>query len=402
MAGKESSILKRCYDFLVRIKLIENLSHFALFGVGVFLSINLFEYFGNDPVSKAVMIIVVTVIEYTKLKDLYNYKKYKALGEKVKAFKSWLQYIIKAILSVIASIGFALVLLSAQETTFSKTIDTTDYQLTVLLKNVSTYENEVNSYAQSIASIDAQLDNLTEETGWGSVSDKLGKQKERDQQLKNESQAKLDKANNDLIAYNKQLKADSDNVVEKNTNANDMFVELAKFFEYLPFVESVSPLFVKTFIFLVFMIMLEVSIASTAPEYEIKEEDLGIEIENNPAEDLTKQEKAEQKIKNALLTPKKVDKTTKEKFKTYAENMYKPDLKRLHSVKKVSELTGMSIEDCRMIRETLENLIYQSRPLVISGQGFSKSTYKKEDTIVLIDHLLTTPPEGITIPQLSA
>jgi len=352
---------------------IQSLLFDTLFLVSMGLSFMMFITFGNSPMSKGIMGLVAIVFESTKLYDLLKAKQALKQSNTAKLVFSSISYLIKALLSIIASVGFALVLLSAQSNLAEVSQDT-------LILEANDYDSDILFWSTKLEAVSQELLIIAEKKknnpdGWGVVYDRLVQDGVNLESNLMTYKSKLDEVKKAKLVYQTSLQNGQKEVA---TNPADMFSELSKFINSVSGKEVITTHNLMSIIFILIMVVMEVSIATTSGE-------------------LPEEEK--QAVKEVNLV--KPNPTLKEFYTTFIEGLYKEMRGTgLNSSRKVSELTGLELDTCRKLRKSIETMTFKGKPLLVVEDRRTRSGLSRENLIKVVTWLLDNPNEGMFIPEL--
>jgi hypothetical protein len=212
---------------------------------------------------------------------------------------------------------------------------------------VNTTNNKVNDLRSQKESITVRIDSLTEK------QDQLIVEKDEQRILKQEL-----------------LQQEAQEELANADNAADMF-------DLLGGVVSISGKNVMIILLIAFMLLLEISIATTSGEIKIKTES---QLESKFTLWLKKIfYKKKEEIEKPKLTFDRL------KYTTYIEALFDVDgSKRLNTNEKISEKTHIPINECKDIRSVLSRWKYNGEYLINSRQGGTMANFNKENMLKIV------------------
>jgi hypothetical protein len=227
----------------------QKILHISLFTVSTYMSILMFILIGNSLPTKIAMGVLALIFECTKIMDLH-----KAQGDSDWKLIYVSSYALKAILSVIASVGLILTLLSAQDYTSSANHEFVQKDISVVTDEVDYWDDELNKIDETISLLNDNLDRNPE--GYGISSKAFVSQIQTLQDRKENYREKYSTAVNDRLSKLSEISKATIIV-----NPADMFIEIGS-------LVGVDPGKLRMIVFIAIMILIEVSLALTnfAPE----------------------------------------------------------------------------------------------------------------------------------------
>lgn len=213
----------------------------SLFIISTYMSALMFIIIADSVETKIAMVILAVIFEFTKLSDL----KKSVVSTKTR-YIYLISYILKALLSVIASLGLILTLFSNQDRIFNSTNENQD------ISN-NTLGNELDYWSEEIKQIDLTIsilnDNLTKlPPGYGKAGTSFVSQISSLQGLKEKYRGYYNSVLNEQ-QQNHQVELQSLAV-----NPSDMFIELSN-------LTNIDYSKIRLSVFLLIMILIEVSLA---------------------------------------------------------------------------------------------------------------------------------------------
>lgn len=206
------------------------------------MSICMFILIANSLESQIAMGLLALIFEISKMTDLSNMTN-KTPGK----YLYLVSYIFKAILSIIASVGLILTLLSAQEVINNQNKDFTTQSMSIYDDEVNYWEKEILKIDDTIKLINENIQRLPD--GYGKAGTSFVNQIKGLQIKKEEYREKYSVA---LVRRIEKLSKLSN--TEIKANPSDIFEELS----YLTGIDS---RFMKSVIFISIMVLLEISLA---------------------------------------------------------------------------------------------------------------------------------------------
>ena len=234
-------------------KSIQSFIHISLFSISSFMSILMFILIANSPATKIALALLALIFELTKLTDLH----------KAQTISKWKiiyasSYGLKAILSVIASVGLILTLLSAQDYASSANNQLVQRDMSAYEDEVTYWDDELQKLDETVSLLNENLDRNPE--GYGIASKAFVRQIESLQNRKEEYHEKYSTAVNDQL--NKLSEISEATII---VNPADMFIEIGSLF-------GIDPGKLRMIVFVAIMGLVELSLALTgiAPDKENK------------------------------------------------------------------------------------------------------------------------------------
>jgi hypothetical protein len=206
------------------------------------MSVMMFIIIANSLAAKIALALLALIFEMTKLTDLH----------KVQSVKKWkfiygTSYFLKALLSVIASVGLVLTLFAAQESVSTIKADRNN-------ADFKAYDTEVDYWNKEIELLDETVDLLNENLarnpeGYGISGKTFVTQIQAVQETKKQYREKYQEAVDDRLTALAEASV--------NVNPADMFTEIGS-------VMRINPETLKMWVFVLIMILVEVSLALTS------------------------------------------------------------------------------------------------------------------------------------------
>lgn len=358
---------------------IRMLMHDTLFIVCALLSLGMFITFGNNVWTASVMGLVALVFESTKL---YSLLKAKKAGKGNRKEKNWLAlifystlYTAFAILSLAASVMFALNLLSAKDKIASVSQDTIVLEATDFNDDIDYWKAELDFATEELKTLEAAISRA--DGNYGTSITKISENKPAIEAKKEMAYDKWQEAKSARTTFQTDLKEIADEQIQ--VNPTDGFTELANAINSLYGEDVLTPRTLMIIIFIAIMFLLEVSVAVTSGEFPEEEE-------------------VKAKESDVKLSP--MEQNTKEFFMKYIEAMYFEHNGRLNSDAKISTLIGQSENTCWKIRKSLMTMIFKGKPLMYVEGRKTLTHLSKVNFMKVVNFLLDNPHDGLVIPEL--
>lgn len=228
----------------------DRILHFSLFTVSTYMSVMMFIIIGNSLPTKIALALLALIFELTKLSDLH-----KIQSDVKKKFVYVTSYGLKALLSVIASAGLVMTLLSAQGDSSDLRDDVSDAELESHDAEVTYWEKEIDLLDQTVILLNENLARNPE--GYGISGKTFVSQIQAVQETKEQYWEMYQNAVKDrLMALSE---ASMESVV---VDPVDMFDELESIFP----IDAQS---LKILVFSLIMILVEISLALTGVESSV-------------------------------------------------------------------------------------------------------------------------------------
>lgn len=340
---------------------VKPLTHYALLGVSIALTMGLFTGFSDNPFFSVIWAVLAFVFEMIKDFSIAETKTFmrdhKELSGWEKSFKATLRilpYVGFAFISLVASAGFALN--SIQSQSFSAEINNQSIEQSLTDDTIYDYQIEIQKGAisrteSSIESLDNQMDDLI-----------------RIQQEENESYSRsatyfveqIEKLNQTLNAQIKELERlvslktelTRQRNEERSETQSDRELVAIDTFTLIGKEVNMSGEDVMKYLMYLLALLLEIFTAMTATPFE----------------------KA------------KVESMDRRKFKTYLDKMFETDSKRLVKDEEIVESTILSLAEAKSFKKLLMETTYKGIPLVEMGRGIgTKANYTKDDIWKIIE-----------------
>lgn len=354
---------------------IRMLMHDSLFLVCMAMSIGMFIQFGNSWWTKAVMGLVAAVFESTKLYDLLKAKRAWKNKAKGAVASNGLLYLAKAILSVVASVGFALVLLAAQKSVAEVSQDTVVLEVSSFDEDVDFYKNEINRIQGELFVLSEAISRA--DGNYGTSITKISSNKPALEESLKEAVANWQEAKNKKLAFQTSLQNGETEIM---TNPADMFNELSAFINEIRGTQDMSSFTLMVIIFIAIMLILEISVATTSGEL--------------PEEEVEKETEADLKLETAFDS-------YGEYYNKFIDAMFEgASGDRVNSVQKIMELTNMNSSTCWKIRQSILTMTYKGKKILVSSRGRTQAGMTRDNMKRIVDFLLRNPSDDILIPEL--
>lgn len=333
------TFLKNFYASYKRNEVGKEVAHIILFVVSVTFSVNLFWHLSSFIVWSILWAALAVVFEYMKVQS-FMYAKYyfrlvswRRLSSLFIAIIIFSMYLAMAVISGLATWGFAKVSIAQQSSIVSQTniksdlskdrLEVIDDELAILQEAMETANEEkkkMNSYAGSYQTGQSMM-----------TEDILEISNRRNELLDKRSQIALELSEE---AEGIEIKADDIFTLIGNTPRIDMDGETVKFL-----------------LFLAIVVLLEVVLCLTSGE---------------------------------VGTKTTMDTMRYENLKRYITALFNTTANRLNSDKKIVEMTGMQLGDCKKYRKYLTSKSFGGTPLITYGRGYSKSEFTKDELLSII------------------
>ena len=223
-------------------KIVQTIIQITLFSLSTYMSILMFILIGDSIESKIAMGLLAFIFEVTKLTDL------KKLTSKSHVKVPYvISYSCKTLLSVIASLGLILTLLSAQDIRTEARTSYDAISTKVIDNDIDYWKNEISKLDSTIQLVNENIDRLPE--GYGLAGTSFVNQIKDLQALKVEYKNNLDLAVTNKIEI---LHESSQAVLD--IKPTDMFTELSD-------IINVNDKLLRMTIFIMIIILIELSLA---------------------------------------------------------------------------------------------------------------------------------------------
>ena len=228
------------------MKKINSTLHYFLFCVSSYMTVMMFLLIANSLATKIALALLALIFEMTKLTDLH----------KIPSAQKWkfiygTSYTLKALLSVIASVGLVLTLLVAQDDASDAKSDVLHLEQSVIDEDVTYWEKQMDSLDETIVILKEHLLNTPD--GFNITSQSFINQIESVQATQKEYH------NNYQQAVQNRLSVIHKASQENKINPADMFTEIGNVF-------AVNPQKLKIIVFVLIMILVEISLALTSAQ----------------------------------------------------------------------------------------------------------------------------------------
>lgn len=329
------------------------------------LSIGLFIQMGNTFYTKMVFCLFAVSLESGKLYSLLKFKqlysrhikeKLEDITKKIflnkRAIGYLLFYLGAGIISIIASLGFALVVLEAKSSISNAKIDPVEYKIEAFTREINEVEELIINTSDNIKTRQEKM-NSFDQSFYGMTW--VEYQSAFDENLKKEVEL-LDKYRNQRTVLEKQKLDYISNVGDKDieVNPSSMFILMSNRLK-----GKVSPETIMFYLMLAFVLLLEILVVITSGT-------------------LPERDKFQDKEE------------TKQKFHLFIDVLLKGKGKenRLNGLKKVSEAMNISYSEAKLLMDFILNIKYRKQPLLqISGSTYT-TIHSSETLKMVIDYEL--------------
>lgn len=350
--------------------------HDALFLICMAMSVGMFIQFGNSWWTMIIMGIVAAVFESTKLYDLLKAKKAYAEKNTVAVATNGFSYLVKAILSVVASVGFALVLLASQQSVAEVSEDTIVLEVDSFDENIEYWKSEMDRVTGEISALTEAINRAS--GNYGTSITKISSNKPALEASLALAQENWQKAKQEKVDYQKSLQSGEKKIA---TNPADMFNELTTFINAIRGTEELTSQTLMTMLFIAIMVILEISVATTSGNLpEIKEE--------RKVEEVVEVLSAKEEIGSYYMNF----------IDAMFEGVTPGD--RVNSINKIADITGYSSATVWKIRQSILTMSYKDKRILISKSGGTRAGMNKENMKKVVNFLLENPTDDILIPEL--
>jgi len=299
-----------------------------LFGISTILTVLLFIQFSNKPIIQCVWGIFAISIETVKIFLIIETKFHWVQNKKVIATFMGIVYLTLAFVSISASLNFTL--LSIQNQSFTS----------------NQQNNNVFAYDEQIAEIDKDIEIYNQ-----MIADKLKKAEEAPSLYVSAGRTIADEL--------RSFREEKQNLVDKKTEllnekaeaSKTMVVTSIDSFTLMGERIGMTGEQVMFYLMALLVFVLEVVLVITSGEIEGK-----VKISESRTK-LTKYIKALMDV-NGI---------------------------RLNSDKKISEITGLSIQECKRFKLLLQEWQYNDTPLLRSGRGGTKANFSQKNLIQIVN-----------------
>jgi hypothetical protein len=343
-----------------------------------FVVINIFREFGSDNWYALVWGAIGFIIVFIQIYSLMQAKGAKGR----KKFQPFVTYALATIFSISGTLGFTL-----SEIALSKKVDTVE---TTAL--ISTQE-DVTYYQKKIEGLNRDIEVLRKENE--NEKTPSWKRSENTSSMKR-IQADITKAEDEWKASKANEKVAVVETLKKKSGATK-FDYIAEALSFIPNVK-IKGEGLKNFLMLLLSFLLEYFIYYTAEPIKEKNK----RNENGELEE-EEQELVLEDTKEPLVEKREepklhiiIERSEKEKVEAYINALFEVNGERLNSSDKISQMTGIPLEDCKRYRLALLTMKWKGNPLLISSKGGTRSRFTKEDIIKVVTFRLNYQEEDAT------
>jgi len=263
-----------------------------------------------------------------------------------KAFLYFLAYLVFGLVSYLGGVGFNVATINHQakvieqvqtsKTAVQTTADDLQDKIDVLKKKRQVPQGEVDRWTKDLSLI---KDEDPARTWKLNVYTKNQK----------EAQARVDAVQEEidkLIEPKNEKQAEAKALPTAGISSNDIFMNMGSLFF------GASADFMKSFIFGLMLLILQIVIIMNAPIIETKE---------------------------------RLDLLDRKKLFEYIDVLFPPTKGRLLNDYQIAEKTGMSLKQCQDIRNYLVGMSFKDEPILNRGQGGTSTKYSKENFIKIVN-----------------
>lgn len=333
------------------INIFRKIAHWILVALSMGLSINLFIQFSDNPWIQPLFGLMGLSTEIIKLYVLIEAKSdflSRIRVRLISATAKFSVYLALAAVSAVASLGFTL--LSLEQQSFAQATDVDNIERRSIRSEIEEVEEQIRTNMNRYEELPSD---------WVTVSQQYMDRVED-----------LRERRDTLIQRLREFETE-----ESGGATEDMFVLLGE----MVGLDGRSTMF-NMMLFLV--VLLELTIALTAGNVDRKKKE---EPESVPQGEEPRQSEStedpqvntEAQIEN-LVHQAIPSEDALERFISYIDCLFdEGDGARLASDRKVSEKSGISLEECSTFRQILQTTTYKGRPMISSMPGMTRPGFKK-------------------------